>query len=151
MKTLKSMLILGLAVLVGSQARAGLNVPYTNDVATLHLWHFDDATNQLAGNFLSVTDAISTASGGITMTNYGLGTNSSGAASGTPPFTNIMLMPNTAAFGTLKGCLMLTNGWSSTPLKVDAYCGNTNNVSGYPTNTVSGYYADTTPFRNPTS
>jgi len=33
--------------------------------------------------------------------NYGLGASSSGAASGTPPFTNIMLLPNTAAFGAL--------------------------------------------------
>lgn len=142
MKTLNYLLGFGAAILLCGHAHAGLNVPYAVDPNTMHLWHFDDATNnQWNGNFITVTDAVTIANGGITLTNYGLGTSSSGAASGSPPFTNIMLMPNTAAYGTLGRCLLLTNGWGG--VKVYAYCGNTN--------TTSGYYSDTTPFRNPDS
>lgn len=143
MKTLKNCLILSALMLAG-MARAGLNVPYGTDASTLHLWHFDDLTNAPnSTSFQTVTDAVP--AGPINMLLYGIGGTSSGAASGTPPFTNVMLIPNTAVFGTLKQCLMLTNGFGGATLapKVYAYAGSTNSTAGY--------LADTTSFRNPTS
>lgn len=89
MKILKPLLFLGLAVAIGGQARAGLQIPYMPDGNTLHLWHFDDSTaNQGTANFVTVTDAVTV--GSITLTNIGL------SASGQPPFTNIFLVTNDA-------------------------------------------------------
>lgn len=68
MKT-KSLLIkpllaasLAASLLTAYSSRAGLNVPYTVDANTLHLWHFDAPTNTLI-----TTDEVQTAS--ITLTN----------------------------------------------------------------------------------
>jgi len=86
MKILKPLLCLGFVVGIGA-ARAGLQIPYTPDGNTLHLWHFDDSTaNQGTTNFVTVTDAVT--NGGITLTNFGLG------IGGQPPFTNIFLVTN---------------------------------------------------------
>ena len=72
-------------------ARAGLQIPYTPDADTLHLWHFNDSiANQGTASYVTVTDAVAVANGGITMTNLGLG------SGGTPPFTNIFLVTNDA-------------------------------------------------------
>jgi hypothetical protein len=151
MKTLilirsKRLLTAGLiasAVVLSTTARAGLLVPYKPDADTLHLWHFDDSTiNQGTDNFVTVTDAVATAS--ITLTNFGLGTNSvnTGAAvAGTPPYTNIFLQPFSAT-ANLKGSLNIIPGGGAAG-KAYAFTGTSNNIGGY--------FTDTTPFRNPTS
>jgi hypothetical protein len=78
MKSLKSLFVLPLAFFLGAQARAGLNVPYTVDSDTMHLWHFNDPTN---GN----TEADAVAGNPIVLTNYGYPT------SVTNGFTNMFL------------------------------------------------------------
>lgn len=85
MKPLKCLVVPGLTILLGAHCQAGLQIPYTPDADTLHLWHFDDPTNYVNG-VNTVTDAV--AAGGITLTNFGLGG---------PPYTNIFLATNGAA------------------------------------------------------
>jgi hypothetical protein len=141
MKALKYGIGLCIAVLLGNHSQAGLNVPYTPDANTLHLWHFDDSTNnQGTANFVTVTDAVMTA--GITLTNYGMGSSSTNAEPRTPPYTNIFLVTPSAT-ADLNGCLNILPGGGAAG-KAYAWCGTTNNIGGYFTN-------DTTPFRNPTS
>lgn len=62
------------------RAFAGLQIPYTVDEHTLHLWHFDDPHVIDGSTNIYATDAVTTAS--ITLANLGLpGTNA-------PPYTN---------------------------------------------------------------
>lgn len=132
------------SALIGLNTQAGLQVPYTPDADTLHLWHFDDSTaNQATANFVTVTDAVATA--GITLTNFGIGPNaaSSSATAGVPPYTNILLVSQVAT-ANLKGCLNITpGGIGGLAGKAYAMCTTTNGIGGY--------FTDTTPFRNPTS
>ena len=81
----------GLSLLLGSATalRAGLQVPYTANASTLHLWHLDDP------NGLQATDTVTTAS--ITLTNLGM------PNPGTGPYTNASL--GAPAFIGLGTCL----------------------------------------------
>jgi hypothetical protein len=54
--------LLASAIFVTPMARAGLQIPYAVDTNTIHLWHFDGATNTTL-----TTDEVLTAS--ITLTN----------------------------------------------------------------------------------
>lgn len=122
------------------RAAAGLNVPYAPDANTLHLWHLDDSiANQGTANFVTATDAVT---GGITMTNYGLSTTSSGSAPNSPPYTNIFLV-SPAAAANLGKCLQILPGGPTTG-KAYAMCGTTNY------NSSSSGYAPTD-FCNPTT
>lgn len=69
--------VAGVLALAAAPALAGLQIPYTNNPATLHLWHLNDPDGLL------VTDAVATAS--ITLTNIGLPNPSVG------PYTNVHL------------------------------------------------------------
>src|SRR5580765_7430923 len=84
-------LIGGACVLLITSATsyAGLQIPYTPDDSTLHLWHL----NEPSGVYTS-TDAVTTSS--ITLTNIGWPTPS------IPPFTNTTL--GTASFAGLGTC-----------------------------------------------
>ncbi|HLX68953.1 MAG TPA: cadherin-like domain-containing protein [Verrucomicrobiae bacterium] len=149
MKALTRIVASCAVALLSFGAKAGLNVPYTADANTLHLWHFDDSTaNQGTANFVTVTDAVT---GGITMTNYGLNSTSgtgggggdAGAAPNTPPYTNIFLLPQ-AATANLSQSLQILPGGGPAAGKAYAMCGTTNdNVAG------SGYAP--TLFCNPTT
>jgi Big-like domain-containing protein/concanavalin A-like lectin/glucanase superfamily protein len=136
------------ALSIGTTARAGLQVPYTPDADTLHLWHFDDSiANQGTTSFVTVTDAVATAS--ITLTNYGFGTNvlapfAAGNQPGSPPYTNIFLSTQSAT-ANLLGCLniLVGGGTGGNVGKAYAWCGTSNNVGGY--------FPDTTSFKNNSS
>jgi len=132
------------ALLVGATSgHAGLTVPYVPDADTLHLWHFDDPTNnQGTVNFVTETDAVAAA--GITLTNYGASVaNGTGATVGPPPYNNIFLVPQ-AATANLKGSLeVLAIAGEGSAGKAYAYAGTSNNIGGY--------FSDTTAFRNPVS
>jgi hypothetical protein len=124
-------------------SQAGLQVPYAPDADTLHLWHFDDPTNgPTPADFVSATDAVVSAS--ITLTNFGSGATSSGAAPGTPPYTNIFLRSQ-AANANLGGSLNILagGGLGANAGKAYAWCGTTNNIGGY--------LADTSSFKNNSS
>ena len=147
MKKLTTLVLCAVSLLC-FRAGAGLNVPYTSDANTLHLWHFDDSTaNQGTANFVTVTDAVA---GGITMTNYGLdassvtsgGGSAADAAPNTPPYTNIFLLSQ-AASANLGNCLQILPGGGPGAGKAYAMCGTTNN------NATSSAYP-TTSFCNPT-
>lgn len=66
---------------------AALQIPYTANASTLHLWHLDDPDG------LYATDAVATSS--ITLTNLGMPT------AGTLPYTNVNLgVPSALGQGT---------------------------------------------------
>jgi hypothetical protein len=76
------------AILVATTSFAGLQIPYTPDASTLHLWHLDEPSNAYTS-----TDAVTTSS--ITLTNLGWPT------PGTPPYTNTTLgSPGFTGLGT---------------------------------------------------
>src|ERR1700694_3939521 len=91
MKPLKFFLAPGIAVLAAYQVNAGLNIPYTADADTLHLWHFNGPTNTIPS-----TDEVQTAS--ITLTNY--------AQSQVPG--SKMTLGNPSAIAQLGTCLQIT-------------------------------------------
>jgi hypothetical protein len=123
-----------LIILCCARVQAGLQIPYTPDANTLHLWHFNDSTNQVNG-FNTVTDAVNVDS--ITLTNFGQ------SASGNAPFTNIFLVTN-GATAALKDCLsILPDNGNPAPGPSDAFCGLGN--------TITNSFPDTTEFRNPNS
>jgi hypothetical protein len=81
--------LLVIALALGATVQAGLQIPYTPDTFTLHLWHLDDP------NGATTPDAVAT--GGITLTNIGL------PAPGTGPYTNTSL--GNASFPGLGNCM----------------------------------------------
>jgi hypothetical protein len=103
MKTLKRLFVLGIAVFCSTHSHAGLQIPYTPNADTLHLWHFDDPTAYVGG-LNTETDAVVT--GGITLTNIGLGG---------PPYTNIFLVTNDVAPGLLDSLSILPGDGASGP------------------------------------
>ncbi len=142
MKALTRIVAACTIALLSFGAKAGLNVPYTPDANTLHLWHFDDSTaNQGTANFVTVTDAVT---GGITMTNYGLSTTSTtgggggdaGAAPNSPPYTNIFLLPQAATANLGQSLQIVAGGPPGASVgKGFAMCGVTNDntpSSAYP-------------------
>jgi len=95
--TSRCTLRLTLALVVGSSlcrlAWAGLQIPYTPDASTLHLWHLDDPDG------LTATDAVATSS--IVLTNLGM------PNPGIGPYTNVNLgSPSFLGQGT---CLVASN------------------------------------------
>lgn len=66
--------LLALALATATTGYAGLQIPYTPDANTLHLWHLDETGG------LTTTDAVATSS--ITLTNLGL------PNAGVGPYTN---------------------------------------------------------------
>ena len=142
-KTFLTAGILIAALSLATSVRAGLQVPYAPDADTLHLWHFDDSlANQGTGSFVTVTDAVVTA--GITLTNFGSGVATVGADPGSPPYTNIFLRA-AAATANLQGCLniLVGGGTGGNAGKAYAWCGTTNNLGGY--------FSDTSSFKNNSS
>lgn len=95
-KNILRFLVVCATALTCNLAHAGLALPYTNDVHTLHLWHFDDpAITNLSGVNTNIyaADAVSTSP--ITLTNAGLPVNLS------PPYTNTVLgVPGAPTLGT---------------------------------------------------
>ncbi len=139
MKALTRIVASCTVALLSFRARAGLNVPYAPDANTLHLWHFDDSTaNQGTANFVTVTDAVP-APDGITMTNYGLNSTSSGAAPNTPPYTNIFLVPQ-AATAVLGQSLQILPGGGPSVGKAYAMCGTTNASVTSSTYPITSFY-----------
>jgi hypothetical protein len=112
------------ALIVAISAQAGLQIPYTPNFDTMHLWHLDDASNQLYG-----MDAVATSTNGspnaipITLTNLAQPT------PGTLPYTN-------ANFGFPSFFPSLTNCYNANA-KVHLLYG--------------GAFPDVSQFRNPTS
>lgn len=66
MRIIQKALFICTAALLLNSARAGLQIPYTPDANTLHLWHFDGPTNTAP-----TTDEVQTLS--ITLTNQSQG------------------------------------------------------------------------------
>ena len=79
--------VLAAAFWVAPLARAGLNVPYTPDGYTLHLWHFNNPLSSY-----TEADAVANTNTSITLTNFGYPTSG-------PPFTNIGLASTVVASG----------------------------------------------------
>jgi hypothetical protein len=79
----------GILLLATATSYAGLQIPYTPDNSTLHLWHLDEPSSVYTS-----TDAVTTSS--ITLNNLGWPTPS------IPPFTNTTL--GTAGFAGLGTC-----------------------------------------------
>jgi hypothetical protein len=68
MKTPTRILVPRIVAFLCVQAQAGLQIPYTPDANTIHLWHFDGSQTNLDGTTNILTpDAVTT--GGITLTN----------------------------------------------------------------------------------
>ncbi len=109
------------ALTLVSTGYAGLQIPYTPNADTLHLWHFDGATNTIPS-----TDAVVTAS--ITLTNF---------AQPQVPGTAVTL-GNPAAIAQLGTCLQII------PTNFSA-----GNAFGFAVN--GTFQPDTNPFRNFTS
>jgi hypothetical protein len=80
-------------------AQAGLQIPYTPDVSTLHLWHLDDPLLTNGVTNILVADAVTNAS--ITLTNAGLPT------PGTPPYSDTSL--GNTSFPGLGTCMTTTD------------------------------------------
>lgn len=121
MKTPTRILIPCIAALLTFQAHGGLQIPYTPDADTLHLWHFNGPTNTIPS-----TDEVQTAS--ITLTNV---------TQSQVPGSQITL-GNPAAIAQLGTCLQII------PTNV-----NVGNTYAFAVN--GTYWPDTTPFRNATS
>jgi hypothetical protein len=109
------------AALVAVTSYAGLNVPYTLDADTLHLFHFDGPTNTIA----STDDVVSA---GITLTNF---------EQSVTPGSRITL-GNLAAITQLGTCIRIA------PTNLNA-----GNAFAFAVN--GTFWPDTTPFRNPVS
>ncbi len=99
MKASKLSLVLCAAALAGSQAFAGLQIPYSPDAKTLHLWHFDDPLIVAGVTNILATDAVTTA--GITLTNLGNPT------PGVPPYNDTSL--GSASFSGLGSSMQSTD------------------------------------------
>jgi hypothetical protein len=81
-------LIVAFFLTTATTSRAGLQIPYTPDASTLHLWHLDEPST-----IYTSTDAVATSS--ITLTNIGWPT------PGGPPYTNTSLgNPSFTGLGT---------------------------------------------------
>lgn len=72
----------GITILLATTTHAGLQIPYTPDPSTLHLWHLDEPSNVYTS-----TDAVTTSS--ITLTN--LGWSLPPTTPPAPPYTNTTL------------------------------------------------------------
>jgi hypothetical protein len=92
---LMALFVLAALMWAAPLARAGLNVPYTPDANTLHLWHFNDPLS-------SDTEADLITNAPITLTNFGFPTNG-------PPFTNMGLASATVATGISEALQILPN------------------------------------------
>lgn len=121
MKTPTRILVPCIAAFLCVQAQAGLQIPYTPDADTLHLWHFDGPTNTIPS-----TDEVQTAS--ITLTNY---------VQSQVPGSQITL-GNPSAIAQLGTCLQII------PTNL-----NVGNTYAFAVN--GTFWPDTTPFRNPVS
>ena len=88
-QSLFALCLAGAITLLEGTAQAGLQIPYTNNATTLHLWHLDGPDG------LTTPDAVTTSP--ITLTNLGLPTPR------TLPYTNVNL--GVASFPGLGECL----------------------------------------------
>jgi hypothetical protein len=123
-KAIRPALAAAAALAMAISAHAGLQIPYTPNADTMHLWHLDDASNQLYG-----VDAIASSTNGSTNAIPITLTNLAEPTPGTLPYTN-------ANFGSPSFFPELNTSYSATT-KVHLLYG--------------GAFADVSQFRNPTS
>ncbi len=117
-------IVIAVALLASESSRAGLNVPYSPDASTLHLWHFNDP---LTNN----TEADAITNSPITLTNFGYPTSG-------PPFTNVFLVSNAVAPNLDEALKILPDNGLAAPGDSDAMAAGPQDMS--PTN----FYNQTT-------